>query len=158
MVFTLLALARDVQGCMRIIIISKKYSHCILKASYYSVQRCDHQINITFTQFHWAFTYTTTTLEIRQHVKYGVSYVHISLVQYTTTRNILVHSFWISSTYKSAALLECVQISIRDDGLWRSISTIHSLRVRVFPQPNGPHTSEGIWILRKQPTSLPTCT
>ena len=72
-----------------------------------------------------------------------MSHVHMYNRTYMCT-NSLFHSLEISSTYRSAALLEWVQINILADGWCSNIRTMHSLNVRVLPQPNGPHTSEGI--------------
>lgn len=64
----------------------------------------------------------------------------IHLLQY-----LLIHCVSRFSTYKSAALLECVHTSTQLLGMCNASSSIHSLSVRVFPQPKGPSTREGIY-------------
>ena len=53
----------------------------------------------------------------------------------------------MSSTYKFAALLECVHTRICESEKFHVISLIQSQRVRVFPTPKGPTTNVGICIL-----------
>ena len=76
----------------------------------------------------------------------NVKCTHITAI-YTCTVAVthsLVYSLCSSCTYMLAALLEWVQIKMVVFSSRRESSMMHSRRVRVLPQPNGPRTREGI--------------